>query len=202
MAYEWMVKIMLTKAEYRKYYKRLRRKFSRQKSEKLSLAVAEKLFSLDIFQQGSVLTYVSFGREVITFNIIDRLLTEERPVFIPYCREEENILGWARITNREKDLERGAYGILEPCPGLREKNSSIEEIDLVLVPGIVFSRTGYRLGYGGGYYDRLLSVLDPASFTIGLTYDEFLVDEVPVEEHDRAVDYIVSDKKILRSKGD
>lgn len=94
------------------------------------------------------------------------------------------------------ELRRGALGIPEPP----SSNSAVSpgEIDVVLVPGAAFDRRGFRLGYGGGYYDRFLSLLRPGALKVGLTYARFLWDELPVEAHDQAVDWVATEEGIHR----
>lgn len=193
---------MKTKQEYREYYNKLRKTFDRCEINEVSQKIEDNLFAMNVFQHGSVLTYVSFRQEVITGKIIDRLLEEDRTVYVPYCKKQEKNLGWAKINDRNKDLAKGTYGILEPRKELRGNSCLVEEIDLVLVPGIVFTRAGNRIGYGGGYYDRLLSKLGSSCLTIGLTYDKLLVEKLPVEKHDRRVDYIVTEREIVCCRSD
>ncbi|MCL2024992.1 MAG: 5-formyltetrahydrofolate cyclo-ligase [Coriobacteriia bacterium] len=73
----------------------------------------------------------------------------------------------------------------------------VDELDVVLVPGVAFSTQGDRLGYGKGFYDRFLTTLPPHVVTIGLTYDETLFDELPTEPHDRRVAYVVTPTRVI-----
>lgn len=93
------------------------------------------------------------------------------------------------------ELETGPFGISQPTR--EHPYTDVEEIDLVLVPGIAFDARGSRVGFGGGYYDRLLGRL-PHAFRLALAYDEQLVDSIPAEEHDEPVDAIVTPRRTLR----
>ena len=90
-------------------------------------------------------------------------------------------------------LTCGAYGIQEP---VGEKTVGIESIDTVIVPAMAYDRTGNRLGRGRGYYDRLLA--GSRCRKIGFVYDCQIVDRVPTDQFDVAVDVIVTDKQIIR----
>jgi 5-formyltetrahydrofolate cyclo-ligase len=83
------------------------------------------------------------------------------------------------------------YGMLEPDPGLPVVEP--KEADLILVPGLAFTRTGYRLGYGGGYYDRLLPALRHTS-TLGACFQALLLAEIPREAHDVPVGFVVTEE--------
>jgi 5-formyltetrahydrofolate cyclo-ligase len=90
-------------------------------------------------------------------------------------------------------LIRHRFGMLEPAPSLPQVDPS--DLDLVLVPGVAFDRRGGRLGFGGGYYDRLLPMT--TALRVGVTYDQTLVDRLPVQEHDQLVQWIVTPTQIL-----
>jgi 5-formyltetrahydrofolate cyclo-ligase len=86
--------------------------------------------------------------------------------------------------------EAGSFGILEPTPDCAR--AALDQIDLVLVPGVAFDRDGNRLGYGGGFYDALLAALRPGVRTVGLAFDEQVFETIPAEEHDWRVDTVVT----------
>ncbi len=96
------------------------------------------------------------------------------------------------------ELVPGAYGI--PSPPASSPEVAAWEIDVVLVPGLAFDRRGYRLGYGGGYYDRFLPLLRPGALKVGLAYARLLWEELPAEEHDQAVDWVVTEEGIHRCR--
>lgn len=96
--------------------------------------------------------------------------------------------------SRPADLVAGPFGIEEPHPSLPA--AAFDEVAVVVVPGIAFDRRGYRLGYGGGYYDRFLLAV-PQARQVGFTYDALVVPELPREPHDRRVDLIVTDARVV-----
>ncbi len=95
------------------------------------------------------------------------------------------------------DLQKGTFGILEPKPEAMHLVAP-EELDLVLVPGIAFDKRGYRLGYGGGFYDAFLA--QTKMVKVGLAFDFQIVDLLPTREEDERVDLIVSEKTIYHTK--
>ena len=95
------------------------------------------------------------------------------------------------------DLQKGTFGILEPKPEAMNLVAP-DELDLVLVPGIAFDKRGYRLGYGGGFYDAFLA--QTKSVKVGLAFDFQIVDLLPTREEDERVDLIVSEKTVYHTK--
>lgn len=92
-------------------------------------------------------------------------------------------------------LVRHRFGMLEPEPDLPSVNP--REVQLVLVPGVAFDRRGGRLGFGGGYYDRLLPLADRA-ITVGVTYEELVLDAVPTEPWDYRVEWLVTPAGLIK----
>jgi 5-formyltetrahydrofolate cyclo-ligase len=95
------------------------------------------------------------------------------------------------------ELVPGRYDILEPDRQIC-RLCAPRDADAVLVPALAFDRDGYRLGFGGGYYDRLLSRLDPHNLTIGLTFHHALLDLLPREAHDQPVRVVCTDRETIR----
>jgi len=91
-------------------------------------------------------------------------------------------------------LEEGPFGLRQPSADMREVFA--DSVDLVIVPGVAFDAHGARLGFGGGYYDRLLASI-PHAYRLALAYDGQLFTEIPAEEHDEHVDAIVTPSRAL-----
>jgi len=135
-----------------------------------------------------VLLYASKGGEVHTDGIILSALSLGKKVALPVTIKEGHVLELYEIKGME-ELSEGAYGIMEP-PRNPERRVQPEEVDLVVVPAVSFDRRGHRLGYGMGYYDSLLRKMQCRR--IGLAYGMQIVDHIPDEPHDIAVDMIVT----------
>jgi 5-formyltetrahydrofolate cyclo-ligase len=99
--------------------------------------------------------------------------------------------------NSLDDFEKGVFGLMEPKTSLRKID--IENIDLFLVPGVAFTKSGLRLGYGGGYYDETLKFRKPASLAFGVCFDIQLTDLLPSEEWDIRMDFIVTESGICKA---
>jgi 5-formyltetrahydrofolate cyclo-ligase len=117
------------------------------------------------------------------------------PCAFPRCGEATGDMDFYFVSSLD-ELECGKYGIREP-------KSSAEKVTnfsgaAVFVPALAFDREGYRLGYGGGYYDRFIAAHDVLS--VGITYEAFLTDALPRNQYDQAVDLIVTEKRIYRNK--
>ena len=103
-----------------------------------------------------------------------------------------------KITNLEEGLVIGAYGIREPKKDISNKINP-KDIDIVIVPAVAFDRQCYRLGYGGGFYDRFIKTLRKDCITIGIAFDLQIFDSIPKAPHDAQLDYIITEKRILTS---
>lgn len=184
--------------------KLLRKKFKEQRKN-ISLhdrilaneRIFENLVNLNEIENADyILTFISFGSEPDTLKFSEYILSNGKKLAAAKCTAEKGVMNFHIIKSLD-DLEKGSYGIPEP------KNDipflSDEEIDknkvLCIVPGYSFSEKGYRLGYGGGYYDRFLSEHKNVK-TIGICFDEMISDEIPVGEYDIPVSLIVTDRKI------
>ncbi len=109
----------------------------------------------------------------------------------PRCGEKAGEMEFY-ITDDLNGLSPGKYGIREPLPSARQVTDFHRA--LIFVPALAFDREGYRLGYGGGYYDRFLAAHSVPS--VGIAYEDFIVDSLPRDKYDCAVDYVVTEKGI------
>jgi len=140
---------------------------------------------------GALLTYVSsLENETDTWAVLRAFLSQERPVFVPLTGERFGEMTFARILSPD-ELRPRRFGLLEPDPAARRADP-VPENAVCLVPGLAFTRTGYRIGYGGGYFDRFLAAFKGVS--VGLAYALQVVDTVPVLPHDTPVDLLVTEE--------
>jgi 5-formyltetrahydrofolate cyclo-ligase len=166
------------------------------RSAKNSL-IKEKIFSLPEFiSSHTVLFYASFRSEVETSKMIRESIGSGKRVLLPKVDREAKRLRLYEIKDIS-ELSSGYMGIPEPSL-TDERMVSPEDVDLVVIPGLGYDYSGNRLGYGAGYYDRLLSETKKKLIVIAPAYEEQIVDMIPAEEHDMKVDIIVTDKRILR----
>lgn len=160
---------------------------------KKSLIILKKLFKLSAFKKAkTVLFYASFDGEVHTLEMIKKAQQLGKKISLPKVKRSDKKLIPVLIDNLDKDLKKGSYGILEPKK-LRGKKLKLENIDIVIVPGIAFDQRNNRLGRGGGYYDRFLTQLPASVFTVGLAFDFQVVDLLPHQErHDVHVSRVLT----------
>lgn len=159
-------------------------------ARRLSEAAAERALALpELAAAQLVLCYVSVRSELPTEPLLRALLASGRGVAIP--RVEGEALRARRLQGLD-DLCEGAYGI-PTCDG--EDVSDL--VDLCVTPGLAFSPSGGRIGYGGGYYDRFFA-MHPRALPVGYAYEEQIVEFVPMEPHDRRMALIVTPERVVR----
>jgi len=147
----------------------------------------------------TVLLYLGIKTEFDPTPLVEAALSMEKTVVLPRILKAENRLEIRQIQSLDQDLVSGVWGLREPDP------SSCPEIepaklDFVLVPGVAFDLQGNRMGYGAGFYDRLLSDQRLVAPRISAFFSEQLVDQVPHEAHDLPVDIMVMPRQILRAR--
>lgn len=161
--------------------------------------ICNKLLSLPEFQSSHVImTYLSFSEEVDSFGFAEKVLEKGKRLVVPRVRNNPRGLDACEIHNLEEHLIPNSYGILEP----EESEASLvspEEIDMHVIPALAFDNQGFRLGRGGGYYDRFLGSIAREAFFAGVGYDCQRTDELPREEWDIPVDCIITEEEILRT---
>ncbi len=163
--------------------------------------ISKQVLALSGFCEAeTVLAYMSFAAEFCTSEIVRAALDRDKILVLPKINRSERRLDLFEVTDLDSDLIPGIWGILEPDPERCERISA-EEVDFVLVPGVAFDADCNRLGYGGGYYDRLLGDVGPFATLVAAAFTVQLVDRVPVEAHDIALDAVVTEnQKYVRSE--
>ena len=189
---------MESKSQLRKRVLNVRNNMSKEDVKKNSNAIMDKITSLDIYKQSKVVfIYMDFKNEVITSNLIKHMLSEKKRVVIPYTDSINTVLIPSEIT-KESDLKQNSFGYYEPKSILPV---NIEEIDLVIVPGVVFDKNLNRIGFGKGYYDKILNRLKPSAKKVALAHDFQVLEDIPAEEHDVKMDMIITEKNIYPFTG-
>ncbi len=169
---------------------------SPQAAAKKSRAACKALTTSEEFLQArSVMIYLSTPGEVDTAEIALAAWQSGKTVLAPRVSWEHKHMAPLEIRGFDNGLAVGRNNIREPIAGVPWP---LEEIDLVVVPAMAFDRHGYRLGRGGGFYDRFLAQPRLRAFACGLAFSEQVVDAVPTHEHDRPVHMLVTDEGVLR----
>jgi 5-formyltetrahydrofolate cyclo-ligase len=172
-----------------------RRDLSKKEVLEKSNKIKKRLFELNEFKKASNnLFYVSYDNEVYTHEMIKESISSKKNVIVPMCDKEERCLILSKLNNWD-DLEQGSYGILEPRKE-KVKEFSINNVDLIIVPGLGFDENGNRIGHGKGYYDALLKNSKNA-LHIGLSFESQIVKKIPIEAHDLPVHIIVTEKRVI-----
>ena len=160
-------------------------------------AIEAKLFDFANFLEAKIaLLYMSGDYEVATDNIIKRSYAYGKIVVLPAFDPVKFEMNLMKVDNFEKDLVPGPRGVLEPDAS-RCKIVPLERIDIAILPGLAFDEKGARLGSGQGYYDRLIPRLAITTRKVALTLEEQIVPQIPMEAHDKHVDIIITDKRII-----
>jgi 5-formyltetrahydrofolate cyclo-ligase len=185
------------KAALRTEARSRRDRFAADDRGRASRAIEARLAALPELRAAEVVhCYIGIGSEVATEELIRALFQRGQRVVAPRVAPGGVL----------EHLEMTDLDALVPGPmGLREPNAAtaprveLREVDVMLVPGLAFDATGYRLGYGGGYYDRAITALSAHhhATTVGLAFEAQLVDDVPREEHDQPVHLIVTETRTI-----
>lgn len=157
-------------------------------------AALQRLMPLLVDRQ-LVMLYMPFRGELSTLPVANWLQQNRRPLVLPQTNRRLRRITPVQVSGLDQ-LVSGAYGILEPAPGASQEVSP-ELLDLVIVPGVGFDPNGYRIGYGGGYYDRFLPRLRADCLTLGYGYDWQIVPEIAADPWDQPLDYLVTDCSCL-----
>lgn len=188
--------LLMTKKMLRESVLALRNTMNREEIETKSALIKEKLFGLPEFRESqAIMFFLSFGQEVRTEAMVRESLALGKQVLVPKTDTKNHRLILSRLVDYDADLAPGIWGIPEPRPqALRPVDAKV--MDLVLVPGVAFDKTGNRLGYGGGYYDRLFPTLKKATPLVALAFACQLVAMVPTEAFDQPVDCLITEENV------
>ncbi len=161
-----------------------------------SEAVVATILAMSAFGHAqTVLAYCSFGSEIRTAGIVDAVLAAGRVLVLPRVERAARRLALYRVEAPASQLRPGVWGIREPDPA-RCAPVAPFEVDFVLVPGVAFDARGGRIGYGGGYYDRLLAACRVGARFVAGAFETQIVDAVPMGPGDQRVHGIVTERRV------
>ncbi|GAA0345692.1 5-formyltetrahydrofolate cyclo-ligase [Bacillus carboniphilus] len=180
----------MTKDSIRKIMKTKLKKLSKPEYEQKSFQIARELFSSDAWKNAETIGItISNPPEVDTYFIIKQAWLDGKRVAVPRCITKEKKLDFRFISSFDQ-LENIYIHLWEPKIEITQSVTK-QEIELLVVPGLAFNKEGYRVGFGGGYYDRYLVDFD--NQTISLAFAEQLVVEMPIDTYDKPVKQIVTE---------
>jgi len=184
---------VITKNNIRNDISEQRRRLDSEWLESSSRQVQQKLHELPAFQSANtVALYLAIGGEVNLDMMLPISQDLEKQTCVPVFNSEHNLYEMAEIT-ADTEFEIGNYGIHERgSPTLLP----LDQIDLMIVPGVAFDLRGNRLGRGGGYYDRLLDGFPGKS--VAVAFDFQLFPALPIDPPDKPVDFIITETKSVK----
>ena len=183
-----------------------------------SLVIARRLAQMPVYQRsGVVLAYMNFGTEFDSRSWVMQVLADGKRLVLPKVNRDTGQLDLYRVHDLESQLAAGLWGIAEPVPERCERLIDLNEVEFALLPGVAFARDGARLGYGGGYYDKLLmrqpvirpggraalagslvgERMKPYPVLVAAAFALQVVQDVPQEKTDVRVDWLVTEQGII-----
>lgn len=180
------------KENIRKQYLQKRDGLSADFMSIASKQIRKNLSKIDEYKRAQVIAaYHSIGSEVKTHEILQEILSHGKTLALP--RVEENEIIFCNVKKFE-DLEKGEFGIMEP----KQYCEPVDRFDVIIVPSVAMSRTGQRLGYGMGFYDRFLK--EKSATTISLAYSKSIAKNIPHDKSDVQISWIVTEDEVIRSQ--
>ena len=198
---------MLAKSPLNRFHRVVKQSLRRTISEKISarapavaharsMAACKRLMDTPEFARSSVvMIYLPIPGEVDVSPVALRGWQEQKAICAPKLTWDHRHMLPIEIHSLQTGLISTVNGLREPADG---SPITMETLDLVLVPAMVFDRNGNRIGRGAGFYDRFLAAEEFQGVSVGIAFEEQVVDKVPVHDHDIPVDMLVTDEKIMR----
>lgn len=186
---------MYDKNALRELIKQKRKALTHEEISEKSIKITDFLTTSQIYQNAKcICVYMASFNEPRTLPLIQQAITDGKKICLPVTDIENTALSLSYISDTSS-LKKGAYGILEPTV---IDTADPHTVDLIIVPGIVFDRNGSRIGFGKGFYDRLLS--DTNAVKIGVCYAFQLCKGIPADNHDIPMNMIVTEEEFIVCK--
>ncbi|AUS07708.1 5-formyltetrahydrofolate cyclo-ligase [Laceyella sacchari] len=182
--------LMSNKETLRKRQLERRNQLAPEYMKESSERICQRLIDHPVFQQSTMIGfYMPFRNEVDVQMAMETALQQGKRVALPKVIRETRRMSWYEVSSLQECVA-GAYGIFEP-PAILERQVADTRLEAVIVPGVAFDLAGYRLGYGGGYYDRLFE-RQAKAWRIGVAFEEQIVPTVYPEPHDQPLHLLIS----------
>lgn len=187
---------MLDKKELRRKYLTRRMALPLEEVARLSAEICQRITTSEWFDSAHhILMYMPFRQEVDIRPLMEYAWAQGKTLYLPKSEPKTKTITIYEVGGFN-ELQPGTYGILEPAAESCRIGQAAD-VDVVIVPGVVFDRAGYRIGYGGGYYDRFLPQLKPRTLFVGVAFSLQVVDRLTREAFDRQLDVLVTDTESL-----
>jgi 5-formyltetrahydrofolate cyclo-ligase len=183
-----------------------RQKLAVADHDAFSRAIIKSIMQLDAYREAkTVLAYMSFGAEFATGAWVRQALQDGKQVLLPRVNSSSRQLELFQVADLQQDVAPGKWDIPEPLPEHCRSVDDLERIDFILLPGVAFARDGSRLGYGGGFYDKLLARMTPDGRNalpqrpalVAAAFSMQLVTEIPQEATDRKVEWLITENEVI-----
>lgn len=175
-----------------------RKKITAEKRSRMSRAIAARIAGLGTYRKaGTVLAYLNFGAEFAAEELVRNAMLEGKRVLLPKVNRATNELDVYLVADLERDVAPGLWDIREPLAERCTRVDALEEADFILLPGVAFGRDGARLGYGGGFYDKLLARMTHKPALVAGAYAMQIVEDIPQEATDRKVEWLVTENETI-----
>lgn len=175
----------------------IRDTFTPEDVEENSCLVFQRIKAMEEYKNSqTIMVYVSFANEIDTFAFIQEMIEEGKRVVTPICNFKDRSMKLAVTRTFPEGFKTTNFGILE-LPKDHPEWVENEDVDLIITPGVAFTRDGKRLGYGGGFYDRLLAKKRHDTKTVCPIYEEFVLEDLPTDKYDLPVDYVVTKSEVI-----
>lgn len=194
-----VMNIQARKQQLRQSIIAAREKLAAPERMRLSRAVIGSALDLPAYRQAqTVLGYLNFGAELAAELWVQQALADGKRVLLPRVNRASKHLDLYQVRDLQRDVAPGLWGIREPVVEHCIKEEAPGTVDFILLPGVAFTRRGARLGYGGGFYDKLLAHMPHRPTLVAGAFDLQVVPEIPQEDTDRKVEWLVTEHETIR----
>lgn len=176
----------------------MRENLSAQIRATYSNAIQARLLHLPAYRKARVvLAYMNIGAEFASEAWVQQVLAEGKKLVLPRVNPHSDQLDLYWVEDTQTQLAPGLWGIREPLVERCERLTTLNKVEFALLPGVAFTRDGARLGYGGGYYDKLLAGMTHRPTLVAGAFALQLVERIPQEKTDVKVDWIVTESETI-----
>ncbi|MBN1648255.1 MAG: 5-formyltetrahydrofolate cyclo-ligase [Spirochaetales bacterium] len=182
---------MIQKAEIRAATAKIRNNLPNSLRQEKSKIIIQKIINHPGYKDAScIMGFFPINSEVNILPILNDIIKRKKKLVLPRTDFNQNIIVPYFVENIS-DLKAGVKGI--PEPDKNWKKPYIENIDIIILPGLAFDKLGGRIGYGGSFYDRFIQIFKKKPFLMGVAFKEQIIDLVPMESHDVFIDELITD---------
>lgn len=185
-----------------------RQKLTGAEHGEYSKIISKRIMQLEAYINAeTVLGYMSFGAEFETKHWLQQALQAGKQILLPKVNSVTKQLELYQVNDLVLDVAPGLWNIPEPLPDRCSRVDDLSQVDFILLPGVAFARDGARLGYGGGFYDKLLARITPPGSSnypvlAAAAFSMQLIEDIPQEATDRKVHWLLTEKEVIHCRAD